>query len=115
MRVCRITFRFNIATAMNLFMSMLLVYVHYLLFVLLYKQQPTPGVNQYAQMLPHSEATLDHFLLPHPPYPSANHPKVKLDVQVCTSITATLACMAHVVIQCESCPVISMQLEYVYS
>ena len=40
-------------------------------------------MNQYVQLLPHSEVTLEHSLLPLPPYPSAKHPQVKLDPQVC--------------------------------
>ena len=45
-------------------------------------QNPAPGVVQYSPTMPHSEVTLDHALLPLPPYPAAKHPQVQLDPQV---------------------------------
>ena len=50
------------------------VYLHW-------PQSPSPGVRHFVSMLPHSEASLEHSLLPLPPYPPPKH-KYLLDPQV---------------------------------
>ena len=50
----------------------------------LFSQAPSPGVSGYFPMLPHSETTLSHVLLPLPTYPTAKHPQVRLDPKVMT-------------------------------
>ena len=57
-------------------------------------QYPAPGVMSYIPMLPHSEVSLDHALLPLPTYPSSKHPQVRLDPlvghKIITLITVTV-------------------------
>ena len=52
-------------------------------------QNPSGGVTSYASLLPHSEATLDHVLLPLPPYSTAKYPRVRPDPSV-----SLLRCMS---------------------
>ncbi len=61
-------------------------------------QNLTPGVTSYVTLLPNSEATLDHTLLPLPIYPSARYPQVRLDPIVSLShalLLLTLHLEAH--------------------
>ena len=49
-------------------------------------QYPAPGVTSYVPMLPHSEVSQDHALLPLPTYPSSKHPQVRLNSLVSCKI-----------------------------
>ena len=50
--------------------------------MLCFSQAPCVGVSSYVSMLPNSETTLGHTLLPLPPYFTTRHPQVQLDPQV---------------------------------
>ena len=56
-------------------------------------QNPCPDASTYFPPLPYSEATLDHALLPLPPYSTAKYPQIRPDPTVSYYYIRMYTCM----------------------